>query len=157
MLYDVEVVAVPAEAVVTLRERGPLCEIGDRVRRLRDIVARAGLSPAGPMMGRFYEDDLSSPDLDYDVCLPVEPGPADSVPDTLEEAQGAWVPLHHALEVVHRGPHDRMEDAVRAVFEALGALGYTRSGPLTTVYEVTDAPGRSPSDYVTRIRLPYAR
>lgn len=157
MLYDVEVVAVPEQAVVTLRERGRLRDIGVRMRRLREIVAEEGLTPAGPIMGRFYEDDVSRPDLDYDVCLPVEPGAGGSVPDTVGEARGEWVPLHHALEAVHRGPHDAMEDAVRALHEALAALGYTRSGPLTEVYEVGGAPGRPATDYVTRVRLPYAR
>ncbi len=157
MIYDVDVVAVPAQAVLALRARGPLAGIGARMRRLRELVAQAGLTPAGPMMARFYEDAPASPELDYDVCLPVEPRQDGSIPDRVEEARGEWLPLHHALEAVHRGPHDRMDDAVRALEEALEALGYTRSGPLTEVYEVGASAGVAPSGYVTRVRLPYAR
>ena len=157
MIYDVDIVAVPEQAVVSLRAGGPLAEIGRRMRRLRELVAKAGLTPAGPMMGRFYEDDASSQTFDYDVCLPVEPRPDDSVPDDIGEAHGEWVPLHHALETVHRGPLDAVDDAIRALQEALEALGYTRSGPLTEIYETGAASGASPADYLTRVRLPYAR
>ncbi len=50
-----------------------------------------------------------------------------------------------------------MEDAWAAVREACAALGYTPSGPVTEVYEVTRADGVPPERYVTRVRLPYAR
>ena len=80
-----------------------------------------------------------------------------SVPDALGEARGEWIPLHHALEAVHRGPHTGMDDAWAAVREACAAVGYTPSGPVTEVYEVTRADGVPPEDYVTRVRLPYAR
>ena len=61
------------------------------------------------------------------------------------------------LEAVHRGPHDQMQDAWRAVREACDALGYTPAGPVTEVYEVTRADGVPPEQYVTRVQLPYAR
>ena len=73
MIYDVDIVAVPEQAVVCLRRRGPLSEIGARMRRLRELAEEAGLTPAGPMMARFFDSDAARPDLDYDVCLPVRP------------------------------------------------------------------------------------
>src|SRR5450759_1179631 len=73
VIYDVDIVAVPEQAVVCLRRRGPLREIGARMRRLRELAEEAGLTPAGPMMARFYDSDVARPDLDYDVCLPVRP------------------------------------------------------------------------------------
>ena len=85
------------------------------------------------------------------------PRPDGSVPDAVGDARGEWVPLHHALEAVHRGPHDAMDDAWAAVREACAALGYTPSGPVIEIYEVTRADGVPPEEYVTRVRLPYAR
>ena len=41
--------------------------------------------------------------------------------------------------------------------EARAAVGYTPSGPVTEVYEVTRADGVPPEEYVTKVRLPYAR
>lgn len=157
MKYDVDVVAVPAQAVLALGGRGPLAEMDRRSNRLRDLVAQAGLTPAGPLAARFYEAGDGGHEQEYDVCLPVEPLPDGSVPDAVGEARGAWVPQHHALHAVHVGSHDGMADAWRALREALDALGYTASGPLTEVYVKGRESTNDPSQYVTELRLPYAR
>ena len=157
MIYDVDIVSVPARPVVSLRRTGPLAGIGAAMRRLRELVAEAGLEADGPMSARFYGDDAGGPDADWDVALAVLPRPDGSVPDAVGEARGEWVPLHHVLEAVHRGPHDQMDDAWAAVREACDALGYAPSGPVTEVYEVTRADGVPPEAYITRVRLPYAR
>jgi len=157
MVYDVDVVTVPEQAVVSVRERSPLTDLGRRIQRLRELVAQAGLTPAGPPMARFYEDDATSPRLDYDVALPIELGDDGSVPDELGEARGELIPLHHALQAVHTGRHDAMEDAWRAVQEAREALGYTPSGPVTEVYVRGREDGVEPAHFVTKVRLPYAR
>ena len=156
MIYDVDIVAVPEQAVLSLRGRGPLGEIGQRMARLRELAAQAGLAPAGPPAARFYADE-EGPEPDYDVCLPVTPQPDGSVPDRIEEARGELIPLHHVLQATHMGPHSAMQDAWRAVREAGGALGYTQSGPLTEVYITGAASGTDPASYVTLVRLPYAR
>ena len=127
------------------------------MRRLRELVAAAGLETAGPMMARFYADAAPGQDADYDVAIAVLPRADGSVPDAVGEARGEWLPLHHVLEAVHRGPHDQMDDAWAAVREACAALGYAPAGPVTEVYEVTRADGVPPERYVTRVRLPYAR
>jgi effector-binding domain-containing protein len=157
LIYDVDVVAVPAQAVVCLRRHGQLAEIGARMRRLRALVSQAGLVPSGPMMARFYDRDGTRPDLDYDVCLPVLPAADGSVPDALGEAHGEWIPLHHALRAIHTGPRDEMHDAWRAVDDARAALGYTASGPFTEVYVKGRESGARPEAFVTEVRLPYAR
>lgn len=158
MIYDVDVVAVPEQAVVSLRGRQPLSEIGRRMRRLRELVAQAGLTPAGPMSARFYDDATpGAPEVDYDVCLPVRPASDGSVPDDVGEARGELVPSHFVLQAVHVGPHEAMDDAWRAVREALAALGYSAAGPMTEVYSKGPESGADPAGYVTEIRLPYAR
>jgi effector-binding domain-containing protein len=157
VIYDVDIVAVPEQAVVSVRERGPLTDIGRRLRRLRELAAQAGLTPDGPPMARFYEDDIASPALDYDVALPVQLRSDGSVPDELTEARGEIVPLHHALQAVHTGPHDAMQDAWRAIHEAREALGYAQSGPVTEVYVLGRDDGVEPARFVTEVRLPYAR
>ena len=157
MIYDVDIVSVPARPMVSLRHTGSLSGIGGTMHRLREILAEAGLEADGPMSARFYSDGADGADADCDVALPVVPRPDGSVPDTVGDARGEWVPLHHALEAVHKGPHDRMDDAWAAVREACAALGYTPSGPVTEVYEVTRADGVPTEEYVTRVRLPYAR
>jgi effector-binding domain-containing protein len=157
VIYDVDIVSVPAQPVVSLRRRGPLSEIGDAMRALRALLAEAGLQAAGPMTARFYDEAAPGADSDYDVAIAVLPRDDGSVPDAIGEARGEWLPLHHVLEAVHQGPHDAMDDAWAAVREACGALGYTPAGPVTEVYEVSRSDGVPPEHYVTRVRLPYAR
>lgn len=156
MIYDVDIVRVPEQTVAAMRERGPLPEIGARMARLRACVEAAGLTPAGPMMGRFY-GETEGPTVDYEVCLPVEPLADGSVPDVIGAARGELVPAHHAFTTTHIGPRDAMGDAVRALFEALDAVGYRASGPLTEVYVTTRETTRDPARHVTELRLPYAR
>jgi len=157
MLYDVDIASVPARPVISLRRRGPLADIGASMRRLRELLTEAGLEATGPMMARFYADAAPGQDADYDVAIAVLPTADGSVPDTVGEARGEWLPLHHVLEAVHRGPHDQMDDAWAALREACAAIGYTPAGPVTEVYEVTRADGVPPEQYVTRVQLPYAR
>lgn len=156
MGYDVDTVTVPAQPVLSLRRYEPLSGIGDAMRSLRSLAAKAGLVTTGPMMARFYEDAASGAPDAYDVVIAVVPRADGSVPDTAGEARCEWLPLHRVLEAVHRGPHDRMDDAWKAVREACGARGYTPAGPVTEVYEVTRADGVPPDEYVTRVWLPFA-
>jgi effector-binding domain-containing protein len=156
MIHDVDIVAVPEQAVLSLRGRGPLGDIGRRMSRLRELAVQADLTPAGPMAARFYGDE-EGPEQDYDVCLPVKPRVDGSVPDRVEEARGELVPLHHVLQAEHVGPHDSMQDAWRAVREACAAIGYVQSGPMTEVYVSGRVASAGAAAYVTLVRLPYAR
>jgi effector-binding domain-containing protein len=155
VIHDVDIVSVPACPMVSLRHRGPPSGIGDTIERLRELLAEASLEADGPICARFSSD--AGPEAGCEVALPVVPRADGSVPDAVGEARGEWVPLHHALEAVHRGPRDGIDDAWAAVREAGAALGYTPSGPVTEVYEVTRADGVAPEEYMTRVRLPYAR
>lgn len=157
MIYDVDIVAVPEQPILSLRERGSLAGIGARMRRLRELAASAGLETTGPMMARFYEEVMPDADVDHDVCIAVRPRADGSVPDVVGEARGEWLPLHHVLEAVHRGPHDERHDVWAALHEARTAVGYAQAGPVTEVYEVSHSDGAQPADYITRVRLPYAR
>ncbi len=155
-MYDVDIVTVPARPVVSLRCHGPLADIGASMRRLRGLLAEAGLEAASPMMARFYADAAPGQDAEYDVAVAVHPRAHGSVPDAVGQARGEWQPLQRVLEAVHRGPHDHMEDAWAAVREACAAAGCAPAGPVTEVYEVTRADGVPPEQYVTRVQLPYA-
>ena len=156
MIYDVDIARVPEQTVATLRVQGSPDTIGVRKGHLRELVSAAGLTPAGPMMGRFYGGVDGAGD-DFEVCLPVEPDADGSVPDAIGEARGELVPAHHAFVTTHVGPRDAIGGAVRALFEALDAVGYRACGPLTEVYVTTRESAPDPERHVTELRLPYAR
>jgi effector-binding domain-containing protein len=157
MRYDVDVVAVPEQTLAVLGGRAAMTEVGERMRRLRTIVREVGVTATGPMIGRFYEETADGETLDYDVCVAVEPASDGSVPDRIGEARGELVPAHHTLATTHIGPRDQMDDAVAALHEALEAVGYRPAGPLWEVYLAGTAEGLTPAQFVTELRLPYAR
>jgi effector-binding domain-containing protein len=148
---------VPEQTLAVLGGRGAVSEIGARMRRLRTILAEAGLVAEGPIIGRFYEETRDGETLDYDVCLAVAPAADGSIPDHIGEARGELVPAHHTLATRHVGRRDEMDDAVAALHEALATIGYRAAGPLWEVYVAWSAEGLSPGAFVTDLRLPYAR
>lgn len=154
MAYEVTIVEVPEQPALSLRRRGPLADIGAAMRRLRELAAAAGLRTTGPMTARFSADAGPGEDADYEVVIGVLPHAGCLVPEAAGEARGGILPPHLALETVHHGPHDRMDEAWSAVRAACAARGLTPSGPIAEIYEVTRADGVPPGEYVTRIRLP---
>ncbi len=154
MAGPVDIVDLPAQAVVALRHRGPLAGIGADMRRLRELAGTAGLQTTGPMAARFHDYAGMDADADYEVVIGVLLPPGAPFPAALGDARGEWLPPRCALETVHRGPHDHMDAAWDAVTAACAAGGRTPSGPVEEVYEVTRADGVPPEQYVTRVRLP---
>jgi hypothetical protein len=75
MAYAVDLVAVPEQAIAGIRERGPVDSLISRVQRLRRALEKAGLQPAGPVMARYFEEWREDGDVDYEVAVPVFPGP----------------------------------------------------------------------------------
>jgi effector-binding domain-containing protein len=154
---EVELTLIPEEAVAVVRERGPLAAIGDRMRRLRAALDVAGVTWNKPMMARFYEDEMRSPELDYDVCVAIRPAPDGSVPDHIGVARGEIVPAHYALVATHVGPHDQLARTYAALTAEAERLGYAIAGPPTEVYVTGPESAVEPATYVTQIRLPIAR
>jgi effector-binding domain-containing protein len=154
MTYRVELITVPEQAVLSLRGRGPLAGIGGRMRRLRELAAEARLRAEGPRSARFYEEDPDSPELDYEVCLPVAAAAGEPLPAAVAEARCLRLAAHSALETVHVGAHGDMDQAVRALQAGRAARGCCAAGPLTEIYEVGAAAGVPESRFVTRLRLP---
>ena len=157
MRYDADVVHVPEQTLAVLGGRGPVSEIGERMRRLRTVLAQAGVTASGPFIARFYEETHGGETVDYDVCLAIAARPDGSVPDRIADARGELVPAHHTFATRHIGPRDQMDDAVAALREALAAVGYRAAGPLWEVYVAGAAEGLEPAAFVTDLRLPYAR
>jgi effector-binding domain-containing protein len=151
---DVHMVSVPGRLVLSLRRRGPLMGIGGSMRQLRELAGVAGVATTGPMMARFHADAGPDGEADYEVLIGVLLA-AGSPPAAAGDARWCWIPPHRALEAVHHGPHDDMDEAW-AVRRACAAGGNTQNGPVAEVYEVTRTDGVPPEQYVTRIRLPIA-
>lgn len=157
MPYEVELMLIPEQPIAGIRERGPLGEIGTRIRRLRAALEGTGFATKGALMARFFEDDSASPSLDYEVCLPIDARADGSVPDRIGEARTDIIPTHLALVTTHVGRHSEMQPAYAALLAESATLGYAIAGPATEVYLTGAESVADPAEYVTEVRLPVAR
>ena len=158
MQYDVDIVSVPARPVVSLRRRGPLADIGSAMRRLRELVAEAGLETAGPMMARFYDDAAPG----RRTPTSTSPSPSSRAPTAPSPTRSARRAASGSRSTTSSRPctaarTTRWTTPGRPCARRAAAVGYTPAGPVTEVYEVTRADGVPPEQYVTRVQLPYAR
>ena len=156
-VYDVDVVAVPAQAWLCLALVDAGADGAALVARLHEIAARAGLLADGPPATRFAPDSGAVPAVATEVAIPVRPFADGSLPTAVEEARGEWIPLHHALQAVHVGRRADSAGAHAAVREACSALGYTPAGPITEICETRGPDGAAAGATTTRVRMPYAR
>ena len=157
MAYAVNLVALPEQAIASIRERGPLSAMAARVHRLRAALAGAGVQATGPLMARYFGQRSADGDMDFEVAVPILPGPDGSVPDRIGAAHGDLIPAHHAMVVRHRGPYGTLGEAHAALAAELDAVGYRLAGPITEVFLEGPAEGRRSADYLTEVRYPFAR
>ena len=157
MAYAVNLVALPEQAIASIRERGPLSAMAARVHRLRAALAGAGVQATGPLMARYFGQRSADGDMDFEVAVPILPGPDGSVPDRIGAAHGDLIPAHHAFVTEHRGPHDGLNMGYTSLMEELNAVGYAVAGPATEVYWTGPDASDDPAQYVTELRIPIAR
>jgi effector-binding domain-containing protein len=152
MGYQVDLMRRPADEVL----RAPVTAlpievssvISSTVKKLLAQATQAGLRPCGPPEIMYLSE--FTPDSDHaaqiEVDLPVT-GPIEGVPGATRR------PECHVARAVHRGPHDAIGDAHRALADWARARGYRVNGPLTEVYLAGPDGKRDPSDYLTEVLL----
>ena len=158
MSYEIELQRIPEQVVACCGGRGPVGELGERVKGLAATLHGAGVAPEGPLMARFFEAaDYDPAAADYEVCLAVAPDENGWVPDRIAGLQTTLIPAHHALVARHRGPYGTLGAAHAALAAELDAVGYRLAGPITEVFLEGPAEGRRSADYLTEVRYPFAR
>lgn len=154
MAYSVNLVFFPEQPVAYIRERGPLADLPKRIERLFAALDEAGVKPQGPVMARYFENDMEATDLDYEVAVPIETSPDGSVPQALGEARGDVLPAYQAVVTHHGGPYHELHMGYTALTEELNALGYAVAGPAIEIYVRGPESTSDPDSYVTELRLP---
>jgi effector-binding domain-containing protein len=157
MEYEVELTKIPEQIVACYGGRGPMRDLRERESRLTAALAGAGVTPEGPLMARFFDQDYDPADTNYEVCLARPADEGDALPDRIADVRTAIIPAHHALLVRHQGPYSTLGDAHEALKRELDAVGYTLAGPVTEIFVVGPQEGREPADYLTELRYPIAR
>ncbi len=157
MPYVIELITFPEEYVAYVHTVGPLSSIRDLMTRLYGALDAAGVAPAGPPMGRFFDAQFNPEKTEFEVCVPIAPAADGSVPDTIGEAHTDVIPSHQAMVTEHKGPYDSIRLSYEAIGEELNTIGYAIAGPATEVYIKGPESTNDPNEYVTEVRLPVAR
>jgi effector-binding domain-containing protein len=155
--HAVELIMFPEEYVAYIHTTGPISGIRDLMTRLYGALDAAGVAPAGPPMGRFFDAQFDPQKTEFEVCVPIAPGDDGSVPDAIGEARTDIIPAHQAMVTEHKGPYDTIRLSYEAIGEELNTIGYAVAGPATEVYLKGPESTRDPGEYVTEVRLPVAR
>jgi effector-binding domain-containing protein len=129
MEIDIEVKELPAQHVLTIRERATAKGLGAAMRGLYPVIAayleKRGVQPAGPSFGLFHS---YGEEIDFEAGFPV----AESV-EGEGRIRASELPGGRAAVVTHIGPYE----TIGPVHEALDAFVHDRSdhgGPSREVY-----------------------
>jgi effector-binding domain-containing protein len=156
-VYDVDMVMIPEEPVAYIHTTGPISGLRDLLTRLYGALDGAGVVPAGPPMARFFDEEFDPEKTEFEVCVPISPGPDGSLPDTIGEVRTDVIPAHQALLTEHRGPYTTAHLSYEAISEELNRIGYAVAGPATEVFLTGPESTGDPNEYVTEVRLPVTR
>jgi effector-binding domain-containing protein len=150
MTYDIATFKVPAEALVSIRERiapsGISAFVGRSFDELYSHLRLLGVAPSGAPFVLYHEFDPAV--IDMEACLPV----AGEV-----VAKGRItsyvLPAATVARTLHVGAYDDLHIAHEALTRWVGQQGLEAAGPVRERY--LNAPGEvPPSAYRTIIEMP---
>jgi effector-binding domain-containing protein len=150
MDVDIEVKELPAQHVLTIRERATAKGLGAAMRGLYPVIAayleKRGVQPAGPSVGLFHS--YSEEEVDFEAGFPVaEPVEGEG------RIRASELPGGRAAVTTHVGPYD----TIGRVHEALDAFVHGRggdhAGPSREVY--WSGPGDDPDSSKWRTDVIY--
>lgn len=150
--YHVALSEEPARRLVGLPHRGDYQTIGQAFERLAALVHGAGLDPASPMIGVYYDDPASVRAADLRAFAAREATPGYAPPAPLEGRDLAGGP---AASIVHKGPYAELPQAYEWFYrDWLASSG--REPADAPPYEVylNDPRATPPTEWLTRIVLP---
>lgn len=144
--YLIKTMDFSAKTIYSLRKKMSMNDFGEVFGTLYAGLGKSRLSPAGPCLSVYHDEDFNKD------CTEVEVGVI--VPD------GATAPGTRVLDpglcccTVLVGSYDDFTAAYTAMMEWLDQEGYTMSGPPFEIYIKGRDSGAPPSEYVTEIYFP---
>jgi effector-binding domain-containing protein len=153
MDYDITTRELPAQPIVSIRERRPTEEIGALLgRSFGDLFRRLALLGAAPMGPPFViYHEFAADGIDAEVCVPVG-----SLVAASGHIQARTLPEMTVASTLHVGPYEECDAAYAALNEWISRTGHEAAGPLLERY--LNGPGdvTSPAEYRTQVEVPIA-
>lgn len=139
------------DVVASYASVGPLYE------ELFAALGQHGVTPAGPMMAIYYDEEYKESDVDVETAVPVVVGslPGGSLPKgrvVIRELPGAQM-----ASLVMQGSYENFTPAYQALMGWVAGNGYHIIGPNREIYLRGPEAGIDPAEYVTEIQFPIAK
>ena len=124
-------------------------DIGRAFQAIFGFLGKAGVPPAGPPFGLYYDEEFKEESIDAEICVPVA-----------GEVEGAGELVGHIVKggkvasTMHTGPFDEVGPAWEDLMAWIGENGFKPAGPAREVYLVGPGQVESPAEYRTEIICP---
>lgn len=150
---DVQVKRIPAVRVAELTGTAASFEpesIGPVIQplyeELMDLLARAGLTPAGPAIA-YYEDAPDGDQVVVHASVPVDADPGSGRGFSIVDLAA----VERAATIVHRGPMDDVMPTIQTLARWIDSNGYRSGGYNRELYIEC---GSDPATWVTELQEP---
>lgn len=123
-------------------------EVAETLGRLYGEIMEA--EPEAILAGppRLYYLAWSKEETTIEAAIPVEPDLASRSP------LGKTYPGCVALQWVHQGPYEGLDEAWMKLWNEFGKRGSKQSGPCWDCYVTDPAEVKNPADWVTELQIP---
>lgn len=152
---EIEIVELPAQAVLGVRRRGPYSQIPEMLMEVWTVILEKDAIPAGPPVSIYRQTAVAeveqaavTGDADLEVAFPVanRVKPGGDV-EYYELTGGRFA------KILHRGPYDRCTETYERLFAGLAERGLAITGPIREYY-LNDPSMVAPEEILTEILAP---
>jgi len=148
---EVALKKIPAQAVASVRDVIP--SFGDLGQLFGEVFAYLGqhrITPAGPPIGIYHDQEFREQDVDIEVAVPV----TGSIPEGDRVKRRELSAVEEMACIIHQGSYETVGGTYGQLMTWIEANGYRMVGPVREVYVQGPESGGDPSTYVTEIQLP---
>ncbi len=152
---EIEIVDLPAQAVLGIRQRGPYSRIPELLMQVFGVIMEKGAIPAGAPVYLSHEttreaalDCMKRGEADLEVAFPIANRVKDEGEVRYYELAGG-----RFARLVHRGPYNQCDATYDRLFAWLADHGLPLTGPIREYY-LNDPSEVAPEEILTEIYAP---
>jgi effector-binding domain-containing protein len=148
---EVAVKNIPAQVVTSVRDVIPTYnDIGQLFGEVFAYLGRHRITPAGPPIGIYQDQEFREQDVDVEVAVPV----IGLIPEG-DRLKGRELPAVEEMAcIIHQGSYETIGGTYGQLMAWIETNGYRMCGSMREVYVRGTESGGDPSTYVTEIQLP---
>lgn len=147
---EVALKKMPAQSVASVRDNVPIQGIGQLFGEVFGHLGQHKVSPAGPPIGVYYDEEFHEEETDVEIAVPV----AGSVPESDRVKERQLPAVEEMACLVHQGGYETIGGTYGQLMKWIEANGYRLAGPTREVYLQGPESGDDTSTYVTEIQIP---